>query len=171
MQFNYCLFCLSCNRIPRHSYGMTPPLLKGDFILFLSMPKKDGLITNFRELPYNPKMKDRARNLRNNSTEGEIKFWSELLRKKQSGYQFYRQKILYHYIVDFYCPKLKLVIEIDGTSHDDKKEYDDHRDRILESFGLTVLHYNDLVVLSNFRLIEKDFKERIKERKTELNFK
>lgn len=135
------------------------------------MPKKDGLITNFRELPYNPKLKDKARELRNNSTKGEIKFWSELLRKKQSGYQFYRQKILYHQIVDFFCPKLKLVIEIDGTSHDEKKEYDEHRDKILESFGSKVLHYNDLLVLSNFHLVENEFKEQIKDREKELKIK
>jgi len=147
---------------------MTPPLLKGDFVLNSLMPKKDGLITNFRELPYNPKLKDRARNLRNNSTKGEIKFWSELLRKKQSGYQFYRQKILFHYIVDFYCPKLKLVIEIDGTSHDDKKEYDEHRDRVFESIGLKVIHFNDLTVMSNFHLIEKEFKKEIQLREKEI---
>ena len=135
------------------------------------MPKKNGLITNFRELPYNPKLKDRASAMRNNSTKGEIKFWCDLLRKKQSGYKFYRQKTLYHYIVDFYCPKLKLVIEIDGTSHDTKKEYDDHRDKILESYELKVLHYNDLQVLSNFHLIEKDFKEQLHKREQELKLK
>ena len=135
------------------------------------MPKKNGLITNFRELPYNPKLKDRASAMRNNSTKGEIKFWCELLRKRQSGYQFYRQKILHHYMVDFYCPKLKLVIEIDGTSHDGKQEYDEHRDKILGSYGLKILHYNDLLVLSNFHLIEKDFKEQILKREHELELK
>jgi very-short-patch-repair endonuclease len=150
---------------------MTPPLLKGDFVLNLPMPKKDGLITNFRELPYNPKLKGRARELRNNSTKGEIKFWTELLRKRQTGYQFYRQKILYHYIVDFYCPKLKLVIEIDGSSHDGKKEYDEHRERILESYGLKVLHFNDLLVLSNFHSVQKEFKKEIQIREKELLIK
>jgi very-short-patch-repair endonuclease len=135
------------------------------------MPKKNGLITNFRELPYNPNLKDRASAMRNNSTKGEIKFWCELLRKRQSGYQIYRQKILHHYIVDFYSPKLKLVIEIDGTSHDGKQEYDEHRDKILESYGLKILHYNDLIVLSNFHLIEKDFKEQILKREQELELK
>ncbi|MBE0571997.1 MAG: endonuclease domain-containing protein [Ignavibacteriaceae bacterium] len=135
------------------------------------MPKKNGLITNFRELPYNPKLKDRANEMRNNSTKGEIKFWCELLRKRQSGYQFYRQKILYHYIVDFYCPKLKLVIEIDGTSHDDKQDYDKHRDKILEPYGLKVLHYNDFRVLSNFHLVETDFKEQLHIREQELKLK
>jgi very-short-patch-repair endonuclease len=93
------------------------------------------------------------------------------LRKRQSGYQFYRQKILHHYIVDFYCPKLKLVIEIDGTSHDGKQEYDEHRDKILESYDLKILHYNDLIILSNFHLIEKDFKEQILKREQELELK
>ena len=83
----------------------------------------------------------------------------------------YRQKILYHYIVDFYCPKLKLVIEIDGTSHVTKKEYDEHRDKILESYGLKVLHYNDLKVLSNFHLVEKNFKEQLHKREQELKLK
>jgi very-short-patch-repair endonuclease len=55
--------------------------------------------------------------MRNQSTKGEIKFWCELLRNRKSGYQIYRQKPIDHIIVDFYCPKLKLVIEIDGTSH------------------------------------------------------
>lgn len=145
--------------------------IKGDLILYSNMPMKNGLITNFRELPYNPKLKDRARGMRNNSTKGEIKFWCELLRKRQSGYQFYRQKILNHYIVDFYCAKLKLVVEIDGTSHDDKQEYDEHRDNILESYGLKILHYNDLKVLNNFHLIEKDFNEQIKQREKELKLK
>jgi very-short-patch-repair endonuclease len=106
--------------------------------------------------------------MRNNSTKGEIKFWCELLRKRQSGYQFYRQKIIAHYIADFYCAKLKLVIEIDGTSHEEKIEYDKNRDEYLNSLGLKVIHYNDLVVLYNFQLIEKDFKEQINNRAKEL---
>ena len=58
-----------------------------------------------------------ARSLRNNSTLGEILLWNELKQRKLSGYQFYRQKPLLGYIVDFYCPALKLVIEIDGKYH------------------------------------------------------
>ena len=132
------------------------------------MPKSNGLITNLRELPYNPKLKGRAREMRNNSTKGEIKFWCELLRKRQSGYQFYRQKAITHYIVDFYCAKLKLVIEIDGTSHKVKEEYDKKRDNILNSLGLKVIHYNDLVILNNFHLVEKDFNKQVIRRAKEL---
>ena len=126
--------------------------------------KKGNLITNFRELPYNPDLKSRAGEMRNQSTKGEIKFWCELLRKRKSGYQFYRQKPIDHFIVDFYCPKLKLVIEIDGTSHLDKQEYDKQREEVLKSYGLFIARYDDLNVLYNFHLIEKDFNELLKQR-------
>ena len=129
------------------------------------------LITNYRELPYNPDLKEFAREMRNNSTKGEIKFWCELLRKRKSGFQFYRQKILLNYIVDFYCAKLKLVIEIDGTSHLEKTEYDKNKDKNLESLGLKVIRYGDLNVLNNFELIEKDFYKTVSNRARELNIK
>ena len=132
------------------------------------MPKKHGLITNYRELPYNPKLKERATKMRNNSTKGEVKFWCELLRKRKSGYQFYRQKIIYHYIVDFYCAKLKMVVEIDGTSHKGKEEYDRNREDELNQLGLKVVRYEDLDVLNNFHLVEKDFKQQIKIREMEV---
>ncbi len=133
------------------------------------MKKHNGLITNFRELPYNPNLKERAKEMRNNSTKGEIKFWCELLRNKQTGYQFYRQKIIGHYIVDFYCAKLKLVVEIDGISHITKKEYDEHRDEVLESFGLKVFHFDDQTVQNNFWFIEKYFKNKLSQRINELS--
>jgi very-short-patch-repair endonuclease len=132
------------------------------------MPKQKALFTNFKALPYNPVLKERAREMRNNSTKGEIKFWCELLRKKETGYQFYRQKIIHYYKVDFYCAKFKLIVEIDGESHEGKEEYDRKRDDILNSYGLKVLYYNDITVLNNFQLVEKDFKEQLKFRESEL---
>jgi len=133
------------------------------------MKKHNTLITNFREIPYNPILKDRAKEMRNNSTKGEIKFWCELLRNKQTGYQFYRQKIMGYYIVDFYCAKLKLVVEIDGISHLKKKEYDEHRNAILESFGLKVVHFDAQDVQNNFCIVEKNFKEQLSKRINELS--
>jgi very-short-patch-repair endonuclease len=130
--------------------------------------KKHGLITNYRELPYNPDLKEHARMMRNNSTKGEIKFWCELLRNKKSGYQFYRQKTILNYIVDFYCARLKLVIEIDGTSHLDKREYDKMRDNDLKTLGLKILRYDDLQVINNFEMIEKQFYIDINTRAKEL---
>ena len=133
------------------------------------MKKHNALITNFREIQYNPTLKERANEMRNNSTKGEIKFWCELLRKRQTGYQYHRQKIIEHYIVDFYCAKLKLVIEIDGISHNKKQDYDKRRNEVLESLGLKVLHYDDQDVQNNFWIVEKGFNEQLSKLINELS--
>jgi very-short-patch-repair endonuclease len=127
-----------------------------------------GFITNHRALPYNPDLKNRAREMRNNSTKGEIKFWCDLVRNKKCGYKFYRQKTILNYIVDFYCAQLKLVVEIDGTSHLGKEEYDKVREEDLKSLGLKILRYNDIQLLYNFGNIEKQFLKDIAERAAEL---
>jgi very-short-patch-repair endonuclease len=132
------------------------------------MSKSDCLITNLRELPYNPRLKDYSREMRKNSTWGEITFWCDMLRKRKTGYQFNRQKIIGNYIVDFYCAELKLVVEIDGTIHDEQVEYDKQRDKILNSMGLLVIHYEDHKVKEQFEKIEEDFKKRLKDRAKEL---
>ena len=67
---------------------------------------------------YNPKLKQRARQLRNNSTLSEVLLWNELKNGKMKGKDFHRQKPIENFIVDFFCPELALAIEIDGTSHD-----------------------------------------------------
>ena len=93
------------------------------------------------KIHYNPKLKPLSRKLRNNSTLSEILLWEELNTKKMLGYKFLRQKPVGNYIVDFFCNKLKLVIEIDGESHDEEKfEYDMKRQQWLESKGI---HRND----------------------------
>lgn len=74
-------------------------------------------------IPYNPKLKEYARYLRNNSTLSEVLLWQKI-KNKSFGVQFHRQVPLLDYIVDFYCHELMLVIEIDGNSHDFKYDYD-----------------------------------------------
>ncbi len=94
-------------------------------------------------VPYNKKLKHRASHLRNNSTRGETLLWQKL-KHRQQGYDFNRQKPLLNYIVDFYCIKLKLAIEIDGSSHDEAKfEYDERRQRELEREGITFLRFTE----------------------------
>ncbi len=105
--------------------------------------QSEGL-TGYLKLPYNSKLKDRARELRKAGNLSEVLLWNELKQKKILGYDFTRQQIIGNYIVDFHCPKLNLVIEIDGESHNYKGEYDVERDKFLQSLGLTVLHFNDL---------------------------
>ena len=72
---------------------------------------------NEMRICYNPKLKNLARTLRNNSTLSEVLLWNHLKGKQMKGYDFHRQKPLDNYIVDFFCPKLRLIIEIDGESH------------------------------------------------------
>lgn len=99
------------------------------------------------KIHYNPKLKPLSRKLRNNSTLSEVLLWEELKNRKMLGYKFLRQKPIGNYIVDFFCNKLKLVIEIDGDSHNsDTFEYDMNRQQWLESNGLTVLRFDDLEV-------------------------
>ena len=95
------------------------------------------------KLPYNKYLQSRARELRKNSTLSEVLLWNALKQKRAMGFDFDRQKIIGNYIVDFYCAKLDLVLEIDGSSHDGKYSYDSERHKYLESLGLTVVHISD----------------------------
>ena len=78
-------------------------------------------------IPYNPKLKETAWKLRNNSTLSEVLLWNRIKRKQMKDYQFFRQKPIDNYIVDFFCYELMLAIEIDGDSHVDKIEEDQIR--------------------------------------------
>nr|CBX29982.1 Uncharacterized protein HI0925 [uncultured Desulfobacterium sp.] len=69
------------------------------------------------KISYNPKLKALSRKLRKQGVLSEVLLWEQLKGKKMKGFQFMRQKPVGNYIVDFYCSKLKLVIEIDGESH------------------------------------------------------
>ena len=99
-------------------------------------------------LKYNPKLKQKAKELRNNSTLSEVLFWLQIKNKKL-GYDFHRQKPIDNYIVDFFCPKLMLAIEIDGASHNDKVEYDKTRQERLESLGVRFIRFRDEDVKNN----------------------
>jgi very-short-patch-repair endonuclease len=99
-------------------------------------------------IPYNPKLKQFARELRKNSTLSEILLWQQI-KEKSLGYQFHRQIPIDEYIVDFYCHELMLAIEIDGNSHNDKFNYDERRQIKLQSFGVSFIRFDDLNVKKN----------------------
>ena len=84
-------------------------------------------------------------------TDAEIFLWSKIRMKQLNNCQFYRQKIIGDYIVDFFCPKFKLVIEVDGGQHysDDMLNADRERDEVLKSMGMKVLHFINPDVLKN----------------------
>lgn len=100
---------------------------------------------------YNKKSEqEKRRQLRNNMTYCEKIVWI-YLRKKQFGYRFLRQYSVDKYVVDFYCPKLKLAVEIDGDVHDepDQKKYDTERQIDIEKFGVTFVRIKNEELLGN----------------------
>ena len=92
-----------------------------------------------------PKLKQAARELRKNMTDAEKALWVRIRFKQILGLQFYRQKVLFHFIVDFYCPAASLVIECDGSQHYTKEGYrsDLIRDQALTQAGLLVLRFKN----------------------------
>ncbi len=102
-------------------------------------------------LPYNKGLKELARNLRSNLTEAENTLWLKLRKRQVNNCQFYRQRIIGNYIVDFYYPEQKLVIEIDGGQHysGPGKAKDKIRDNHLDDLGLRVLRFSAREVMKN----------------------
>lgn len=100
--------------------------------------------------PYNHNLKQNSRILRSNMTDAEQLLWSRIRRKQILGVQFYRQKPLANYIVDFYCAAANLVIEVDGSQHYSAEGLmaDQYRDAVLGSMGLLVLRFDNLQVLN-----------------------
>lgn len=113
----------------------------------------------FDIIPYEPHLVEKARELRYNSTPAEKKLWKYLRKKQVHHYDFDRQKSIDRYIVDFYCKKLKLAIEIDGKYHDHQQKYDLSRQRKLESLGVQFLRFVEQEVINELdnvlRVIEQ----------------
>jgi very-short-patch-repair endonuclease len=101
-------------------------------------------------LSYSAKLKSRARELRKNQTDSESLLWEHLRGKQLVGVQFYRQKPIGNYIVDFFAPSVKLVIEVDGSQHMESKHLhkDKKRDDFLVGLGLEILRFDSRVVLT-----------------------
>jgi len=92
------------------------------------------------DLPFNPLLRDRARELRKAGNLSEVLLWQKLSNRQFHGFDFDRQKIIGDFIVDFYCLNCNVVIEVDGGSHKGKREYDAEREAFLTGLGLTVIH-------------------------------
>ena len=91
-------------------------------------------------------------------TDAEKLLWSKIRRKQLKGFQFYRQKIIGNYIADFYCPELKLVIEVDGGQHysAEGRENDHMRDAYMTRAGITVVRFSDRDVLKNLEAVMEE---------------
>jgi very-short-patch-repair endonuclease len=116
--------------------------------------------------PYKPILKPFSRTLRSNLTDAEQLLWSKLRRKQILGVQFYRQKPLANYIVDFYCAAANLVIELDGSQHfePDHQASDAERDRALESLGLLVLRFDNRQIMQELDAVMQVIFEAVEKR-------
>jgi len=119
---------------------------------------------NVPYIPYDKNLVSRAKELRKETTEAEKVFWDKILKsEKLSNFKFTRQKPLDCFIVDFYCAKLGLIIEIDGEIHNFQKERDRERDNILkQKLGLKIIRYKNKEILNNVEKVLGDLIKRIK---------
>ncbi|MBE4948356.1 DUF559 domain-containing protein [Chryseobacterium culicis] len=115
---------------------------------------------NFVEnLPYNPHLKVLLKEKRKARILSEVIFWKKVRAKKFYTIDFDRQRIIGNYIVDFYVKALGLIIEIDGSSHDEKQVYDGIREEYLESLGLSVFRISDFDVKNSLSIVMKELED------------
>ncbi len=96
-----------------------------------------------------PMQLERARALRQQSTLPEKLLWSRLRNNRCHGLKFRRQVAIASYIADFYCPAANLIVELDGETHDNQREYDAQRTSKLTEMGLEVVRYTNDDVLDD----------------------
>lgn len=118
-----------------------------------------------QNLPYNPKLKENAKEHRKAGVLSEVLFWNKIKNKQLLGLDFERQKIIGNYIVDFFCPELGIVVEIDGESHNFKGEYDVKREEYLIGHGLEVLHYSDIEIKKAMDIVMGNLYNHLKSKK------
>ena len=122
-----------------------------------------GRLGGVRFIPYDKKLTALARENRKNPTAAESRMWNEILRMRHLSYfKFLRQKPIDRYIVDFYCAKLRVAIEIDGDSHAESVSDDVMRTAILSAQGVSVLRYSNRDVMQNIEGIYEDVLSRIR---------
>lgn len=139
------------NSAPLHS----PPMegcLQGGVVneKVLTVINNHIIYRNFIEnLPYNPKLKPLLKDKRKAGILSEVLFWQQVHKNKFHKIDFDRQRIIGNYIVDFYVKTLGLVVEIDGSSHDNKQTYDKERELYLINLGLKVFRITDFEMKTN----------------------
>jgi len=105
-------------------------------------------------------LKPRRKELRNNSTYAEVFFWQQVKGSQLEGRKFRRQTSIGSFVVDFYCPEEKLIVELDGEVHfnEEAYKYDKERTEYLESLGIRVIRFENSEVLKNTEYVFKKIK-------------
>ena len=137
-----------------------PPPLSGEALAFRNVfllngicSSPGGFFMDIGNLPYDRHLTERAQALRREMTPQERKLWYQFLR--QYPVKVYRQRVIDHFIADFYCAKAKLVIELDGSQHytEQGKCRDAERTAILEAYGVQVLRFSNRDIRVHFEVV------------------
>jgi len=109
-------------------------------------------------LRYKSQLKKCSQRLRREMTNAERMLWQKIRCKQLKDYQFFRQKPIGKYVVDFYCPKARLIIEVDGGQHYEKSGYakDEERDKELGFMGFKIIRYTNLDIIKNLNNVIED---------------
>ena len=121
---------------------------------------------NSNIIPYNPKLREFARQLRNNSTLSEVLLWKQI-KGKALGVEFKRQVPMLEYIVDFYCQEIGLAIEIDGNIHDFRYLEDAQRQQEIEKYGVIFIRFSNEEIKNNMFSVILSLESKIEELKAE----
>lgn len=119
-------------------------------------------LTKRGNLRYLDLLRQISRNNKKVMTEAEKVVWTRLLRKRQLGYKFLRQKPIGRFVVDFYCSKLLLAIEIDGGIHEKGKFRDRERDRYLAQRGIRTIRFKNEEVLGDLSMVKRKLDDMVK---------
>lgn len=116
-------------------------------------------------LHYNrTKEKWRRKDLRKKSTKAEKILWEYLRNRNLAGFKFKRQYSVDSFIIDFYCPKVKLGIEVDGEVHftEEAKDYDENRSGFLSDFGIEIIRFHNDEIYNNLKVVLNTIEEKLK---------
>ena len=111
------------------------------------------------------KMVETARQFRKEPTKSEHILWQALRGRKMNGIKFRRQQPIGNFVVDFYNSTYRLVVEVDGSVHDDQVEFDQARQVALEELGLNIMRVNAEIVEKNLPLVLGEIRKKIEELK------
>jgi very-short-patch-repair endonuclease len=113
----------------------------------------------------NKSLKERRKELRANQTLAEEKLWEFISNRKLNGFKFYRQYSIGGYILDFYCPKIRLGVELDGSGHKEKEMaiFDKERTRELEASNIRILRFWNSEVMNNVEMVLEKISQKINE--------
>jgi len=119
--------------------------------------KDPGLKYNIKE------MEKRRKNLRNNMTHAEVVLWNQIRRRQIHDTRFRRQFSINNFIVDFYSPDIKMVIEVDGMTHhpDDEREYDVYRQSSLEACGINFVRFTNDEIYGNLNWVVEEISKEV----------